>query len=99
MINLYKFLFQAVFKIPMAKPLVPLRQTGFGIKKLSLLRPSSGYYSYNVKKVDSDTESGRFSSNNVSGCMRSYLLMKSLIQIYEIIFTESIVRQFKRKFK
>lgn len=34
-------------------------------RKLSLIRPSSGYYGY-TKRTDSDTDLGRFSSNNVS---------------------------------
>lgn len=34
-------------------------------RKLSLIRPSSGYYGYNTKRTDSDTDLGRFSSNNV----------------------------------
>lgn len=37
------------------------------IGKLSgLIRPSSGYFSYNVRRNDSDTESGRMSPTNVS---------------------------------
>lgn len=50
------------FKVPQTK--LALRQPT--IKKLTLVRPSSGYYSMNAKRNDSDTESGRFSSNNVS---------------------------------
>lgn len=34
-------------------------------QKLKLIRPSSGYFGYNSKRTDSDTDLGRFSSNNV----------------------------------
>lgn len=34
-------------------------------QKLKLIRPSSGFFGYNSKRTDSDTELGRFLSNNV----------------------------------
>lgn len=61
--------------MPAPKPLATMRQRNDNNaqpKKLSLIRPSSGYYSYNVKRTDSDTESGRFSSNNVNSLEVSF---------------------------
>lgn len=46
-------------------------------KKLTLIRPSSGYYGYNTKRADSDNESAKFSSNNVSHIIiRIYIVHK-----------------------
>lgn len=56
------------FKIPAPKSLVTMRQRRDidQPQKLKLIRPSSGYFGYNSKRTDSDTDLGRFSSNNVS---------------------------------
>uniref|UniRef100_A0A1B0GLH3 CHHC U11-48K-type domain-containing protein n=1 Tax=Lutzomyia longipalpis TaxID=7200 RepID=A0A1B0GLH3_LUTLO len=40
-------------------------------KKLGLIRPSSGYYSYSVRRNDSDTESGRYSPQSLSSSASS----------------------------
>uniref|UniRef100_A0A1L8DD68 Putative serine-rich adhesin for platelets-like isoform x1 n=1 Tax=Nyssomyia neivai TaxID=330878 RepID=A0A1L8DD68_9DIPT len=40
-------------------------------KKLGLVRPSSGYYSYSVRRNDSDTESGRYSPQSLSSSASS----------------------------
>ncbi|XP_059615309.1 uncharacterized protein LOC132260925 [Phlebotomus argentipes] len=40
-------------------------------KRLGLVRPSSGYYSYSVRRNDSDTESGRYSPQSLSSSSAS----------------------------
>lgn len=57
------------FKIPAPKSsLATMRQRPDASgqpRKIGLMRPSSGYYGYNTRRTDSDTDLGRFSSNNV----------------------------------
>lgn len=55
---------QEVFKVPSS---VAVNQRHTIARKTGLIRPSSGYYSYNMKqRNDSDTESGRMSPSSVS---------------------------------
>lgn len=52
-------------------------------RKLSLIRPSSGYYGYNTKRTDSDTDLGRFSSNNVRVFGSFHFLINQCLLIYQ----------------
>ncbi|XP_055296004.1 uncharacterized protein LOC129565299 [Sitodiplosis mosellana] len=66
------------FKIPAQKSSAAVMRQRLDVgqsRKLSLIRPSSGYYGYNTKRTDSDTDLGRFSSNNSlsSGSSKSSL--------------------------
>lgn len=55
-----------MFKLPNPISVATMRQKpNVGLQKLSLIRPSSGYYGYNSRRTDSDTESAHFSSTNV----------------------------------
>lgn len=52
----------------MTRAIPAMRQkTSVGpIQQRGMVRPSSGYYGYASRRTDSDSESGRFSSTNVS---------------------------------
>lgn len=65
------------FKIPAPKSLATMRQRSDAgqPRKLSLIRPSSGYYGYNTKRTDSDTDLGRFSSRDVGFFVIFFLLI------------------------
>lgn len=89
------FIPQGTFKIP--KPLATLRQPAAiaGHRNIGLMRPSSGYYSYNVKRLDSDSESGRCSSNNVSNTIYVSFALFSFCPL----FAEPFIGKFERKSK
>lgn len=73
----------AAFKMPQA--IVNKRPTAILQQRSGLVRPSSGYFSsssYNLKRNDSDTESGRFSPNNVS----HHLFILPVISFNKILY-------------
>lgn len=66
-----------MFKLPNHISVATMRQKpNAGPQKLSLIRPSSGYYGYNSRRTDSDTESAHFSSTNV--CIQLKFQKKTL---------------------
>lgn len=85
------------FRVPTARPLAPMRQRydAGQPKKLSLIRPSSGYYGYNTKRTDSDTESAKFSSNNVS--LTFYLLWQLNCIIHFVPLINRVYHRAARK--